>query len=671
MSPEVSPVVQRRARGSGIFGLIPLPEDHHRPDIDGLRAIAVMAVLAFHAFPALIPGGFVGVDVFFVISGYLISGILFKSLETSSFRFLSFYARRARRILPALVLVVIATALIAYPVLAGEDWRALCREIIAACAFAANFLFLNEAGYFDQASTAKPLLHLWSLAVEEQFYLLWPLLLWACRKKRSAWKALLLISFALSFAANLWLTLTDASAAFYSPVSRFWEIDLGAMIAWLQIDGEEPMAALHARFSRALRIRIQTGRDLLGIAGLSLIVLALFLIKADSVFPGILALLPTLGAAALIVAGSDSYVNARFLGKSALVAIGLISYPLYLWHWPLLSLAHSSAPDGLSSVQLLLLLLLSILLAIFTYRVIEVPIRMRVPLRAVALCGMASLVLIAGIAAVLMAHARHSPLEWFDPDPNCIASLDLVPEAHDARDSLFCSTTPGSGPITVAVIGDSTANHLFPGLSRLYARQGERVINVGDGTCAPFEGLEGTFRWNKVCSKVNEKIYRFLLAQPQITTVIWSMAPWDIKNMVIPNRFGANSASSRFVAIAPLVRHDLDLLLAQHKNVVATFDTPLMGIDPHACLKDAADCIVKKATIDAAMQPYVDLWRQLFLSMPGVCVFSQDDVFRTPDGNYTEMSPQGILFRDDHHLSFTGSDVVATAYANSSCFYKP
>lgn len=211
------------------------PENKYRPDIDGLRAIAVLAVVAFHGLPDLITGGFIGVDIFFVISGYLISTIIFEGLYKNDFYFLDFYARRIRRIFPALLLVLVMVFVFGWFELSPDEYKQLGKHIAAGAGFVSNLAYWSEAGYFDNLSETKPLLHLWSLGIEEQFYIFWPLLLWVFWKRNFNFLTTALILTIASFALNAKGVRQDSVAAFYSPHSRFWELSCGSLLAWFAL----------------------------------------------------------------------------------------------------------------------------------------------------------------------------------------------------------------------------------------------------------------------------------------------------------------------------------------------------------------------------------------------------------------------------------------------------
>jgi len=327
----------------------------YRPDIDGLRAIAVMAVIIFHAFPQIIPGGFVGVDIFFVISGYLISKILIDELKSGRYSILTFYDRRIRRIFPALLLVLTISLVFGYFFLFKTEFQSIVKHAIASTTFLQNFMLWSESGYFDKSSNLKPLLHIWSLAIEEQFYIFWPIIINIFWRKRINLAWVFLILGGLSFASNTLNAQSDPAAAYYSPFGRFWELMLGGSLAYAMSKRQNLFSAFG---------------NLNSIAGSILILTALFIINPDRKFPGFWALLPTLGAFLIISSGKDAYINKYILSSRPFVWIGLISYPLYLWHWPILSYAHI-ASGHLSFSTLVALLMLTFLLAILTFRFVE------------------------------------------------------------------------------------------------------------------------------------------------------------------------------------------------------------------------------------------------------------------------------------------------------------
>ncbi len=334
--------------------------EKYRPDIDGLRAIAVGSVVAFHTFPNFFKGGFVGVDIFFVISGYLISGIIVDAVEGRRFSYLDFYIRRIRRIFPALVVVIAATLFVGWYVLLPDEFERLGKHLAAGAGFATNLVLWGEAGYFDVSSDTKPLLHLWSLAIEEQFYILWPLVLgpvW--RRKRSLLVATLSIA-VISFAYNVISVVHHPVAAFYSPLARFWELMLGGVLAYLVRQKGEWLA--HFRTQRAA-------------GGLLLIGVSVFALNREFAFPGYWALFPTVGAFLVISAGFTNWISRYVLGNRLMVGVGLISYPLYLWHWPILVFAKIVKGALLTPTDRVAAIAASVALAFLTYRFVEYPIR--------------------------------------------------------------------------------------------------------------------------------------------------------------------------------------------------------------------------------------------------------------------------------------------------------
>lgn len=346
----------------------------YRADIDGLRAIAVIAVVVSHAAPSAVTGGFVGVDVFFVISGYLITGNILADLDRGRFNLFAFYARRVRRLFPALLLVLTAAWIAGWLLLLPDDFEVLGRHLAASAGFVPNFMFWRDLAASDQDVTIDVLLHLWSLGVEEQYYLVWPLMVLAVFDRWTRVARLTAILLFISFALNIVLTFDLTEAAFYLPFPRFWELLAGSALAFAGAYAREmpPRATLFfAVTTDKISPRLN---DVKAWAGLALVLVPVFALTKQHMFPGFWVLLPVAGTALLIASGPDAAVN-RLLGNRELVAIGLISYPFYLWHWPLLSLAEYSWDSHLTTLSRLLIALLALPLAWLTYRYVERPIR--------------------------------------------------------------------------------------------------------------------------------------------------------------------------------------------------------------------------------------------------------------------------------------------------------
>ena len=474
--------------------------DHvYRPDVDGLRAVAVLAVLAFHAFPQTAPGGFAGVDVFFVISGFLISGIIFGGLRAGSFSFADFYWRRARRIFPALILVLAACLGFGWLVLLPDEYSQLGKHVAAGAGFVSNIVLWREAGYFDTAAELKPLLHLWSLGVEEQYYLVWPLLLFVFRKRPRHMLWMIIAVAALSFAANLWLTAHRPEAAFYLPPGRFWELLAGSLLACF----------LHYGNSSSGHANLKAG------AGLAMIVASFALLSAQRAFPGWWAVLPVFGAVLMIWAGPSAWINRRLLAHPALVFVGLISYPLYLWHWPLLTFARIVTGGEPAAMVRVGLCALSVLLAWLTYELVEKKIRhVELPsMRRIAVPALATSMAALGVAGMLALQSLILPHS---------ASLPLIREisrAHDDWDYGGDRVIPGHTGKAVLFFGDSHMQHYWPRIEKLAREKAaplHTIVFKTSGGCAPVPGVE---RKGRECSRFVEEGLR-IAREPHVETVI-------------------------------------------------------------------------------------------------------------------------------------------------------
>ncbi len=438
----------------------------YRKDIDGLRALAILPVVLFHAFPTLVPGGFVGVDIFFVISGYLITSIITKEHLIGQFSLKSFYARRIRRIFPVLALVLIICLLYGWIILTPEELQKLGKYIAGGSVFIANFLFWKDAGYFDPAADTKPVLHLWSLGIEEQFYILFPLLLIGIKKYISfdqvafikASKPILLTVVLISFFYSVYLISHDSVAAFYSPLARAWELGVGALLAFHHIEGG--------------RVKKKSIHNLLAIIGLALLFIGFFSIHEDRSFPGYWALLPVLGTVFLLQA-SNSWLNQNVLSHQILVGIGLLSYSWYLWHWPLLSFSRIMNAEPAPDLMRAFLLVLSLCLAYLSYRMIEKPLR-KTRSKYVVITLLVS-VLMLGVVAQVINKSKGFPQRQFvllNADPNSLkmgADRKLLLNqcgALDHEKERLQTCYSNSREFEILFWGDSKAEALFYGFAR-------------------------------------------------------------------------------------------------------------------------------------------------------------------------------------------------------------
>ncbi|WP_225161035.1 acyltransferase family protein [Bradyrhizobium sp. BRP56] len=505
---------------------------NYRPDIDGLRAVAVSLVVLGHAFPQYVPGGFVGVDIFFVISGYLITGIIYGDIQNGSFSLATFYARRIRRIFPALIVVLIAAFIAGWQLLMPSELVALGKEIAAGAGFSANLLFYSEGGYFDAAAQTKPLLHLWSLGIEEQFYLVWPLLLWALMRWRIAAAAPLALIFIASLVANILVVRTNPEAAFYQPFTRAWELAAGALVA----------VCLPSGFSAA--------RDLLGWSALAVIAAVTAFYSPSMTYPGIAAVAPVAAAAALIMSGRN-----RFLSTRTAVAIGLISYPLYLWHWPILVFAASFKGRPLTLAENGLAVGASFILAWATYRYVERPIRFgqwRVaPVLAASMVAVASvgaLAIVDGFAFRLPAIVREAGAMTVSRDFLRYGECHISASADPAFDP---SCVDASKRPLVFVWGDSTAGMLAAGLRQVQGDQfGLAQFTVN--SCPPlFTAQAETIPF---CVQTNRHIVAAVArSHPDVVLLhlAWSKEPTadDLRPTIVALR---QAGAARVVLVGPV-----------------------------------------------------------------------------------------------------------------------
>ena len=533
----------------------------YRADIDGLRAIAVLGVVIYHAFPWLIPGGFIGVDIFFVISGYLISGILYKGLKAnggdgnfSPFSFREFYARRIRRLFPALITMLVITMAYGWLILLPDEFEQLGKHVAAGTLFIQNIVFWQESGYFDTAATLKPLLHLWSLAVEEQFYIFFPLLLILLWRKPKILAPAMLVLLIATFILNVVMSVQNRASDFFLTPYRAWEFLGGSLLAWRHYDhGHEEEVPLY--------------RDALSWGGAILLGVGMAFIHTGDPYPGWRALLPFAGTLMLMEGGAGglkgAWVNRKILSNPAVVWVGLISYPLYLFHWPALSFVHIVKGEKPKPIYIIEALGIALLLTILTYHFIEKKLRHHksrrtFPLLVVAFIGV-------GIGGLSI---------WrgiLVPQSSGVKSDEMAAASCDNR--FFDKTKTiswgqisflhgiGKGSKKTLFVGDSNMEQYAPRIVEIEQHGGmpsREALFLTCGGCPPIPGI--TEKSHPAIHAFNEAVGTLLAQEKGIDRVViganwvWycvlPVSPYSINGHYFPSAEAQNEA---LVGISELI----------------------------------------------------------------------------------------------------------------------
>jgi peptidoglycan/LPS O-acetylase OafA/YrhL len=486
----------------------------YRPDIDGLRSFAIIPVILYHAHVPGLPGGFVGVDIFFVISGYLICSLISKKLEHDDFSLITFYERRCRRIFPALFTMLAIVYALATVTLLPPDMAKFSLSLIYSTLFLSNIFFWKTNNYFDGSAELKPLLHTWSLGVEEQFYIIVPLILYAISRWSKAHYTPWFLGISIaSMALSVWGLTHGPTATFYILPTRFWELAIGAITAWM------PTTTLS-------RIR----RDAIGVTGLVLIGYAITMISEESPFPGWNALFPCVGAVAIIVAGTGGQsLVSRFLSLRPLVFIGKISFSLYLWHWPLLALAKYQAGHDLSPMETTMVIATGLGFAVASWWFIETPVRLKkgtFTSRRIFL-GSATVMLIvmalgwAGISTNGFIQRYPGFVEQRIPGRERYnAEICFLSEKQkiNAWNSGKCRLTNGHETNTL-LWGDSYAAHYAPGIVDHAQGFSSNILQYTASSCPPIFEYSSAARPN--CRDFNDHVLS-IIKEHKITAVIMS-----------------------------------------------------------------------------------------------------------------------------------------------------
>jgi peptidoglycan/LPS O-acetylase OafA/YrhL len=605
-----------------------LSHPKYRADIDGLRAVAVLSVVVFHVFPGRLRGGFAGVDVFFVISGFLISTIIFENLDRATFSFAEFYARRIRRIFPALLVVLIASYAFGWWVLLGDEYKQLGKHIAAGAGFVSNIAFWQEAGYFDNAAGTKPLLHLWSLGVEEQFYIAWPLLLWIAWKRRLGFITITAAIVVVSFYLNVKGVRHDPAAAFYLPHTRFWELLSGSALAWVVLNkGGVP---LDTKFLANVR----------SLAGLGLLAYGFWRINTAVAYPGKWATLPVVGTV-LLLSARRAWINRVVLSSRLAVWFGAISYPLYLWHWPLLSFARI-VEGGVPSRNIrVACVALAIGLAWLTYRFVETHLRFggQGTIKVTALASL--MVVVGGVGyGTFLRDGLPGRLPSFtltNPDYPC-------PDGH--LDNDVCKIGNRESARTIVAYGDSHLAHLMKQvetkLGKDYAIDFVYSAGCFMGDTVRIHGAENN---RAECDKKIEALERMRDSKP---AVVITAQRWHGYNVVTKDAV-AGAITDRLDAFG--MKPGKLIILGTTANV--PFECEKSKRRPFerfkTCPQDEGDKAINKVFIDVTSH----------MTVPGNVFFVYPYQHLCPN-DACVVSEGGVSnFFNFNHLTFAGGEGIA------------
>lgn len=633
----------------------------YRPDIDGLRAIAVTAVVLYHAALPGLPGGFVGVDIFFVISGFLIGGQIFREGRENRFSYAEFYARRARRILPAFLTLLVISYVVGVLALTPMELKEFGKEAFAAIFAASNILFYSGGGYFAPDADRNPLLMTWSLGVEEQFYIIFPIILLLLLRQRlvSPLWGIALLSI-LSFAGSLVLMEVQPTAAFYLLPTRAWELGIGAALAVAGIARVAP-----------LRLNGRSG-NAVALSALLVLAIAIAAYTPGIAFPGWYVLLPTVATAALIVT-PDTIVNRVLLGNLSMQFVGKISYSWYLWHWPVFYLNRIlEAPQG--GWHGVVLVLVTLVLATASWRFVETPLRHRVlPQKTVLWRYAAACLLVALPGAAFFKSGG-----WIDrlPDPAKSMALDARTSqegmclarygATDFRNVEAC--LPSSGPETVlAVLGDSHADAISHGFRKRAEAAGQTTAVLTKSSCAPILGyafrMEGRPEHHGQCIAYQTRAFAAVAQRPDIHVVV--LAGYWRQLLASPLIGKGGSRTGLEAALGASV----DYLRARGKTVVLVQDVPSFETDPYALVIGAqmpvrvalASVLSGKKAGGAMAPPEPDASRviieRLGRNRPGVVVWDPHRMLC--QGRECAVAGSGLYYSDAQHLTTAGA-IAAT-----------
>jgi peptidoglycan/LPS O-acetylase OafA/YrhL len=664
-----------------------LPPPRYRPDIDGLRAIAVLAVVIFHAFPNWLKGGFIGVDIFFVISGYLISSIIFESLDKGTFSFAEFYARRIRRIFPALILILMTCFILGWFSLLSNEFRQISKYVAAGAGFVSNLVLWNDAGYFDNSTEKKPLLHLWSLGIEEQFYIIWPSLLWFSWKRKFNLLSITVLIALISLILNIKGVKQDAVATFYSPITRFWELLSGSLLAWINLYKKENYQSSILKLDNWIATFVYSNKpenngatlaNAMSSFGFILLVYGFWRISKDLEFPGKWAIIPITGSVLLIAAGPRAWFNKLVLSHKITVWFGLISFPLYLWHWPLLSFARISEGDTPSKYIRIFAVLLSILLSFITYKVIEKPIRQdgKNNIKTMALLVIMSILFIAGLAInkdVILIETNlqakfnlaEKTIKRTDREEECFE----IPYAYKTEGTWYCKLGDKSRPPKYFALGDSHALSLVPAMEKFASQNNVSIEFTGTSGCPPLldiQSMRGEVSIEKYnCQKLNERIFDHIKSQNIKHVILIARWVYYTGSTSNPDEFNPISRNINSAVTRESSAQDFEWALTNTisrfsdigVNTIVVQDNPQQTLDPKDALRQASVVDMNKMSITKLNHIQNQKHVNDIINKQKSVIVNFDDLLCN-DKQCPFFKNSKSLYFDDDHLSIEGALLV-------------
>lgn len=626
----------------------------YRKEIDGLRAVSVLSVIFFHAGFTVFSGGFIGVDIFFVISGYLITRILLTEKKSGTFTLINFYERRARRILPALFFVLLVCLPFAWQWLVPTDMKSFSQSLIAVAGFVSNILFYSNTGYFDTAADWKPLLHTWSLAVEEQYYLFFPLLLMFMWKLGQRWLILLLTVIAIASLLHAqWSSSNNPAAGFYLLPARGWELLIGAFVAlYLNHNNDRQFSA--------------PANQLGSSAGLLLISYAIFAFDKHTPFPSFYTLIPTLGAALIILFAREETLTGKLLGYPLFVGIGLISYSAYLWHWPLFVFArHQSIPEVPSQLLLGSLAIGALLLGFISWKYIETPFRNQQKLNRQNIFAASALCMMFCIAFGVTGHytkgfsnriANSSNSPAIDFPTMCFYQPDLSETLVAGAQGLQCWLGNNSAMKKAILIGDSLAGNYEPFWDVVGKKTDIHINAVTTNYCVPSHTEDWTgpahFKAKQQCL-LNRRYFADNVERYDLAILAGNWMDYSTKNImqgVMDTIDYAAARSTLVVVMAAPKAYDFSPIDVYNKSLLEKTEFDITKVPSE---RDAPEMAANL------------LLEQIAKQYSNVLYIDRDSLFNV-DGIPSEITHEKIPYSfDGLHISTYGSLSAAAAFLQS------